>query len=145
MKNLSAYALSWIGMVAIAILNGAIREKAYGPFMGELPAHQLSTFIIILLFGAYIWVLTGTYPIESPTQALIIGVMWLVMTVIFEFVFGHFVMGHLWSGLLQDYNLFKGRVWSLVLIWASVAPYLFYRIRSRTVAGMGSVSRSGRR
>ena len=145
MKNLSAYALSWIGMVAIAILNGAIREKAYGPFMGELPAHQLSTFIIILLFGAYIWVLTGTYPIESPTQALIIGVMWLVMTVIFEFVFGHFVMGHLWSGLLQNYNLFKGRVWSLVLIWASVAPYLFYRIRSRTVAGMGSVSRSGRR
>ena len=145
MKNLSAYALSWIGMVAIAILNGAIREKAYGPFMGELPAHQLSTFIIILLFGAYLWVLTGTYPIESPTQALIIGVMWLVMTVIFEFVFGHFVMGHPWSGLLQDYNLFKGRVWSLVLIWASVAPYLFYRIRSRTVAGMGSVSRSGRR
>jgi hypothetical protein len=145
MKNLSAYALSWIGMVAIAILNGAIREKAYGPFMGELPAHQLSTFIIILLFGAYIWVLTGTYPIESPTQALIIGVMWLIMTVIFEFVFGHFVMGHLWSGLLQDYNLFKGRVWSLVLIWASVAPYLFYRIRSRTVAGIGSVSRSGRR
>ena len=145
MKNLSAYALSWIGMVAIAILNGAIREKAYGPFMGELPAHQVSTFIIILLFGAYIWVLTGTYPIESPTQALIIGVMWLVMTVIFEFVFGHFVMGHPWSGLLQDYNLFKGRVWSLVLIWASVAPYLFYRIRSRTVAGMGSISRSGRR
>ena len=145
MKNLSAYALSWIGMVAIAILNGAIREKAYGPFMGELPAHQLSTFIIILLFGAYIWVLTGTYPIESPTQALIIGVMWLVMTVIFEFVFGHFVMGHPWSGLLQDYNLFKGRVWSLVLIWASVAPYLFYRIRSRTAARMGSVSRSGRR
>ena len=145
MKNLSAYALSWIGMVAIAILNGAIREKAYGPFMGELSAHQLSTFIIILLFGAYIWVLTGTYTIESPTQALIIGVMWLVMTVIFEFVFGHFVMGHPWSRLLQDYNLFKGRVWSLVLIWASVAPYLFFRIRSRTVAGMGSVSRSGRR
>ena len=145
MKNLSAYVLSWIGMVAIAILNGAIREKAYGPFMGELSAHQLSTFIIILLFGAYIWVLTGTYPIESPTQALIIGVMWLVMTVIFEFVFGHFVMGHPWSRLLQDYNLFKGRVWSLVLIWASVAPYLFYRIRSRTAAGTGSVSRSGRR
>ena len=145
MKNLSAYALSWIGMVAIAILNGAIREKAYGPFMDALSAHQLSTFIIILLFGAYIWVLTGTYPIESPTQALIIGVMWLIMTVIFEFVFGHFVMGHPWSRLLQDYNLLKGRIWSLVLIWASVAPYWFFRIRSRTAAGMGSVSRSGRR
>ena len=130
MKNLLVYALSWIGMVAIAILNGVIREKAYGQFMGELPAHQLSTFIGIVLFGAYIWVLTETYPIESSTQALIIGGMWLIMTVIFEFVFGHFVMGHPWSKLFHDYNLFKGRVWSLVLIWTAVAPYLFYRIRS---------------
>ena len=130
MKNYTAYALSWIGMVAIAILNGLIREKAYGPYMGELPAHQLSTFIGILLFGAYIWVLTGTYPIKSSTQALIIGGMWLIMTVIFEFVFGHFVMGHPWSELLYDYNLIKGRVWSLVLIWTAAAPYLFFRLRS---------------
>jgi hypothetical protein len=130
MKNLLVYAFSWIGMVAIAILNGVIREKAYGPFMRELLAHQLSTFIGIILFGAYIWVLMGTCPIESPTQALLIGGIWLFMTVIFEFVFGHFVMGHPWSKLFHDYNLFKGRIWSLVLIWIAVAPYLFYRIRS---------------
>ena len=124
MKNLLVYALSWIGMVAIAILNGAIREKVYGQFMGELPAHQLSTFIGIALFGAYIWVLTGTYPMESSTQALIIGWMWLIMTVIFEFVFGHFAMGHPWSKLFHDYSLFKGRVWSLVLI-GLLSPHIY--------------------
>jgi len=32
--------------------------------------------------------------------------------------------------LFQDYNFIKGRVWSLVLIWMAVTPYLFYRIRS---------------
>jgi hypothetical protein len=94
--------------VAIAILNGVIREKAYGQFMGELPAHQLSTFIGIVLFGIYIWILTGTCPIKSSTQALIIGGMWLCMTVIFEFVFGHYVAGHPWNKLFHDYNLFKG-------------------------------------
>jgi hypothetical protein len=130
MKNLLIYTAFWIGMVAIAILNGAMREKLYGQYMGELPAHQLSTFIGLLLFGVYIWILTGTFPIKSSTQALTIGGVWLIQTVIFEFVFGHFVMGHPWSKLFYDYNLFKGRVWSLVLIWTAIAPYLFYRIRS---------------
>jgi hypothetical protein len=130
MKNLLIYTAFWFGMVAIAILNGAIREKSYGKFIGELPAHQLSTFIGIVLFGYYIWILTGTFPIASSTQALTIGGIWLCMTVIFEFVFGHFVMGHPWSRLFHDYHLLKGRVWSLVLIWTAIGPYLIYRIRS---------------
>ena len=53
MKNMLIYALSWIGMVAIAVLNGVVREKLYGQYLGELHAHQLSTFIGIVLFGFY--------------------------------------------------------------------------------------------
>jgi putative flippase GtrA len=70
--------------VAIAIFNAVVREKAYGKFMGELHAHQLSTFIGIVLLWIYIWILTGTCPIISSTQALIIGGMWLIMTILFE-------------------------------------------------------------
>ena len=44
----------------------------------------------------------------------------------FEFSFGHFVAGHSWSRLFQDYNLFAGRLWVLVLLWLTLAPYLFY-------------------
>ena len=130
MTKMLIYGFSWIGMVAIAIFNAVVREKAYGKYMGELHAHQLSTFIGIVLLWIYIWILTGTFPIISSTQALIIGGMWLIMTILFEFVFGHFVIGHSWSKLFHDYNLFKGRVWSLMLIWIAVAPYVFYRIRS---------------
>lgn len=124
------YAASWLGMVILAIINGAAREKLYGRFMNEIAAHQLSTFIGIALFGAYIWMLTGIWPIESAAQASAVGCMWLVMTIAFEFVFGHYVMRHSWDKLLQDYNLIKGRVWILVLIWTTAAPYIFYRIRS---------------
>ena len=130
MKTLLIYAASWIGMVILAILNGSIREKVYGQFMQELSAHQLSTLILIILFGAYIWILTGVFLIESSRQALLIGSMWLIMTIVFEFGFGHYIMGHPWSKLFHDYNLLEGRVWSLVLIWTAVAPYMLYRIRS---------------
>jgi len=130
MKTLTLYAVSWIGMVVLAILNGAVREKTYGPFMQELSAHHLSTFIGLIVFGLYIWALTGIYPIESSIQAVLIGGMWVIMTILFEFIFGHFVMRHPWSKLFHDYNLLKGRVWVLVLIWTAIAPYVFYQVRS---------------
>ena len=53
---------------------------------------------------------------------------WLGLTVLFEFVFGHYIMGNPWSWLLHDYDLSKGRVWILVLIWVTGAPYVFYRL-----------------
>ncbi len=113
----------------LSILNGALREKVYDQFMPELSAHQLSTFIGIILFGVYIWILTGVCRIESSKQAFVIGGMWLIMTVAFEFLFGRYVVGNTWNKLFRDYNLLKGRVWPLVLIWIAVAPYVFYRIR----------------
>ena len=97
--------------------------------MSELAAHQLSTVIGLCVFGVFFWYLTGFFPLESSGQALGIGVMWLVFTILFEFVFGHFVMGHSWHKLFADYNIFEGRLWSLVLVWTFIGPYIFFNIR----------------
>jgi hypothetical protein len=37
---------------------------------------------------------------------VLIGILWLVLTVAFEFSFGHFVFGRSWEGLASDYNIF---------------------------------------
>jgi hypothetical protein len=129
MNNILVYGFCWFGMVILAILNGLMRNSVYGPHMRELAAHQLSTLTGIILFGIYIYILTGIWPIESAKQAFLIGGIWLGMTILFEFVFGHFVMGHPWSKLLHDYNLLQGRIWILMLIWTGIAPYLFYQLR----------------
>ena len=131
MKIVLLYAAGWLGLVILAIMNGIVRVKVYAPFMDDLTAHQVSTLIGIFLFGIYIWLLTGIIKIESSQQALLVGLLWLVMTVAFEFLFGHYVAGHPWSKLFHDYNIFKGRVWLLVLIWTTLAPYIFYRVRSK--------------
>lgn len=131
MKVVLLYALAWIGLVILAILNGVARASVYGRYMGEQAAHQVSTFTGIGLFTAYMWVMTGIVSIQSSRQAWIIGIMWLAMTVAFEFLFGHYVAGHSWKRLWEDYNLLKGRLWVLVLIWTAIGPYLFYKARSR--------------
>ena len=123
------YVLVWVPMVAIAIANGVVREAWYGKHLSELAAHQISTLIAVILFGVYIWFVVRFWRPTSKVQAIAIGLIWLAMTIAFEFVFGHYVAGQSWERLLHDYNLLAGRVWPLVLFWIAVAPYLFFRTR----------------
>ena len=106
------YVLAWVPMVFIAIINGAIREGLYGKHLNELRAHQISTVTGVLLFGVYIWVLIRLWRPASTGQAITIGLMWLGMTVAFEFLFGHYVAKRRWRDLLHDYNLLDVSGWS---------------------------------
>ncbi|MDZ7267692.1 MAG: hypothetical protein ONB48_16275 [candidate division KSB1 bacterium] len=123
------YTLAWFLLMIAAIGNGAIREAVYKNRLGDLHAHQLSTLTGIVLFGVIVWALSRIWPLASTKQAWTAGFLWLSLTIAFEFLFGHFVAGHPWHRLLQDYNIFAGRVWPLVLIWVTIAPWVFYKLR----------------
>ena len=123
------YILAWFPMILIAIANGFFREKILVRRLNELQAHQVSTVSMIILFGIYVWVLFKIWSPMSVYQAISIGLIWLFLTIIFEFLFGHYVAGHSWEKLLYDYNILQGRVWILVLIWISIAPYIIYQIQ----------------
>ena len=121
------YIIAWVPMVLIAIANGFLRENLFAPRLSELQAHQVSTLTAVLFFGIYIWTITRIWRPDSSRQAVTVGLIWLGLTVGFEFLFGHYVVGHPWSRLFHDYNLFAGRVWVIILVWVTSAPYLFYR------------------
>ena len=127
---LAKYLLVWILMAVVATTNGIVRQTTYGKVVSDLAAHQISTITAILATGAVIWVIHRIWPIESSAQAWLIGICWLVLTVAFEFGFGHFVAGHSWQRLLADYSLFQGRVWSLFLVWVFVMPYVVFKVAS---------------
>ncbi len=113
-------------MLLIAIANGAFRQLTFAKAMPELRAHQLSTAIGSVLIGLFIWKVVRLWPPGSGRQALSIGIVWLALTVAFEFVFGRFVMHRTWPQLFGDYNVLKGRVWAVFLIWLTFAPYVFF-------------------
>ena len=116
------YSLFWLGMPLLAILNATVREKSYKNALGELVAHQISTGILIILIGIYTWLISLGWKLEATSQALIVGCIWLGLTVSFEFGFGRLVMKHSWEHLLHDYNILVGRIWILVLLWTLLAP-----------------------
>lgn len=121
------YLLAWIGLAVIMILNGIIRGL-YQPFMSELMAHQISTITGIVLVFLVTWFMNKNWPIPSDTKSLYIGVAWLIMTILFEFIFGHYVIGHPWNRLLHDYNLLEGRIWSLFLVAITIMPYTVFNL-----------------
>lgn len=125
---IARYLLVWLLLAIVAVINGIVRQSTYGKSLPELLAHQVSTVTAILATGIVVWGINRLWPIESSAQAWTIGTFWLIFTVLFEFGFGHFVAGHSWERLFADYNFLNGRVWSLILVWVAVMPYVIYRL-----------------
>jgi hypothetical protein len=46
----------------------------------------------------------------------------VALTVAFEFFAGHYAFGNSWERLIADYNVFRGRIWILVLLANFFAP-----------------------
>jgi len=126
------YFFSWIPGIPIAIVNGLLRNSVYTLVMNELHAHQLSAVSFAVFFGIYVWYIMKWVKLSSKKDALLLGLVWIFLTISFEFLFGHFVMGNSWEKLFHDYNLFAGRVWVLVLLWIALSPILFYHLQKRT-------------
>jgi hypothetical protein len=123
---MAKYLILWVPMLLFAIANGALRDLVYKKYTGELAANQISTVTLMILFGCYIGYIIHRFPPSSESKALIIGFIWLVLTLGFEFGFGRW-RGNSWAKLFADYNLFEGRIWLLIPIFVAIAPYLFYK------------------
>ena len=132
-KSIYLYSFgAWLILVFLAIANGIIRNSYYSGQLGELAAHQLSTVIFCIIIIAFSYVFFRYSGVSGEAKDyLYVGLMWLFLTVIFEFIFGHYIAGHSWDRLLEDYNLFKGRIWLLVLIVTFSAPSVAFWLIER--------------
>lgn len=119
------YFIAWFPMLVLAVANGALRDLVYKKNVGELAAHQISTFTLLLLFGIYIYIITRKFPPHSQSQAIAIGIFWMCLTLLFEFGFGWY-RGNSWHKLFTDYNILKGRIWVLIPIALATGPYILY-------------------
>lgn len=123
--------LGWLGLIPLMIGNGVLRQSVYGPSFSELTAHQISTVSGVVILAVYTLVIFPRLRVLTSADAWRTGLLWAGLTIAFEFSFGHFVVGHSWGRLLQDYNLLAGRVWSFFLLAMLVLPRLALLLRDR--------------
>jgi hypothetical protein len=62
-------------------------------------------------------------------QLLAVGVLWLILTVMFEVVLGRWGFGYSWQRIISDYNLFQGELMSTGLVVLLLAPLIALAMR----------------
>jgi len=112
-------------MAVVAISNGIVRETLLIPRVGEYIGHVVSTAILItaILVLSYAYFKKSSID-YTQSELLLIGVLWVVLTVGFEFLIGY-LEGIPVSETLAQYNVFAGYVWIFVPLTLLVAPLLF--------------------
>lgn len=120
--------LLWLPMIAIAFANAMLRELVFVKHFSEFRAHQLSTITLIILCLIYVWLVSPQLNIQTSKQAFLIGFVWMMLTVMFEFSLGR-LTNKSWEYLLRDYNIFAGRIWLVFLVSLFLLPYMCYTLR----------------
>lgn len=123
--------LAWLVLLALAILNGGFRQGALAPRLDDRAAHILSTLLLSGIIFAATWFSLPWIRPASARDAWLIGSIWFLLTIAFEFLAGHYLFGSSWKKLLADYNLAQGRIWILVLLSTLLSPILVYGLRYR--------------
>jgi hypothetical protein len=131
----------WFAIMLLAILNGALRDILFVPRLGEVVARAVSCITLASVILLVAWLTLRWIGPSSIGDAWTIGVMWLAMTLAFEFLAGHYLFRTPWPTLLADYNLLAGRLWILVLLATMTAPAIAYSI-GRIPVGTMEISSS---
>ena len=116
--------LIWLLIAVLANLNGAIRQFVIIPLSNEGAGHVISTLMLAGIVLLTTWLTIGWMRPSTAGEAWTIGAVWLLLTLAFEFGFGHYVFGKPWSVLLADHRLDQGRIWTLVPVITLLAPWL---------------------
>jgi len=119
----------WAIILLLAMVNGAAREAWLIPRFGGVVGRALSTVALCGFVSLTTWLTIGWIHPSTGGNALKIGVLWLVLTLAFEFLVGHYGFGKPWAALLEDYDLTRGRIWVAVLLAVLLAPLYAARLK----------------
>ncbi len=121
--------LVWLLFIPLAIANGALRDLVVTPALGDTLGRAVSSLTLSFLILLLTVLLVGRLGVNTRAGYLMVGGFWTVLTLFFEFSFFVLVMGHPMDELFADYDLFRGRLWLIVLATTFFAPLLASKIR----------------
>lgn len=120
--------LFWIGIAILEMAHGIIRARFIAPKIGDLRSRQIGVASGSILILAYTWIVFPWLSLNTASDAIQVGGLWLLCMLLFEFTVGHFVFHFSWKWLLNDFNLFKGRLLIIGMLILALAPWISGRL-----------------
>ena len=134
----------WLVIMAVESVHGTLRELFLAPLVGDLRARQITVFtgsLLILTVACLCvrWIRAGT-----TARLLTVGLLWLSLTLLFEFGLGLFVLGYSWERVASDYDLSRGGLMPFGLLLLTLAPLVAARQRGLKSGDAAQRAQAGR-
>jgi hypothetical protein len=119
----------WLVLIAVEFVHGTLRTLYLAPQVGDFHARQISVFTgsFLIVLVAYLlvpWIHAG-----NTRSLILVGFLWLTLTVLFELGFGHFIFGRSWENLGSDFDILHGGLLPLGLGVLMFSPLIAARLR----------------
>jgi len=119
----------WFVLLFVEFAHGTLRVLFLVPRVGDFNSRQIGVFTGSLLLFVIIYLFAPWFG-HLPKRALLaIGFVWLVLTVLFEFAAGLFLFHFPLQRILEDFNIAKGGLFPLALLFLFFSPLLAARLR----------------
>ncbi len=128
----------WALIILAESVQGGLRRALTGP-EAEFAVRQGSVIVGALVIFAITWFSLGWMRIRTARGALAIGLLWVVLTMGFEFALGR-LLGYRWDRILSDYDLLHGGLMPLGLLAMALTPWLARRLKAGRVTPGGPLA-----
>lgn len=121
----------WLIIIFAESLHGIARVIFLEPQIGDFRARQIAVFTGILIIFTISYLLIGWLRATNNFQLIAIGFLWFVLTLGFEISLGRFVMRVSWERVFSDYNIFKGGLLPIGLLFLLFSPLIAAKLKNR--------------
>ena len=126
--SLARFTVVWVTMAVAMSANGIFRELVLKHYTSSSVANVLSAALGVVIIALITRVgFRPLGPADSLSSLATLAVALVVLTVAFEFLFGHYVDGKSWRELAEIYAIWRGKLWPLVLASLVLAPFIWGR------------------
>lgn len=121
----------WLVLIVAEIAHGVLRAIILVPAVGEFRSNQIGVFSGSAIIFAIAYFTIRWIGAQRSKETLLVGMIWLVLTVAFEVLFGRFVVGLPWERIASDYNVLNGGLMPLGLLVLFFSPMIAATLRGK--------------
>lgn len=120
--------LIWFVLIAAEIIHGVARAIALVPLVGEFRSNQIGVFTGSAIILAIAYLTSRWIRAKASSELLMVGGIWLVLTITFEVLFGRLLIGLSWDRIATDYDISEGGLMPIGLLILFFSPLLAARL-----------------
>lgn len=119
----------WLLIIFAESVHGTLRQILLAPLVGDFPARRIAFFVGMLLIFLIAYFFIGWIRTENAKRLFAVGLLWMILTALFEFGLGFFVFNYSRERMLEDYDLSRGGLMGFGLVFMIFVPYLTPNMR----------------